>query len=511
MKGLRVEDYGYAPVPGVLAVPAGAAGVIVLLAGVRTLLRRYRVTSSHEEKTRLLYLAVAAFFPLAGALLDIATNLPPAGIWASLIFCIICSVALLEYKLLDIPQVARRTLTYLVLGVMVALPYVAVLLALQELIGERMESTWGYVLSVLFLALFLRPLYGAAQSLVDRLFFRERYDSLRALEQFGKASQQIVDLPELSSQLTRLVADALHSTSTCLFLPSEGGERFKLVRCEGLAELPEQRTLRSSSGLIRWFSQHPEMLSPRRLDIEPQLQSLSQRELRLLEAIGADVLVPITSRGGRLSGLLVLGGKRSRGSYSGEDRRLLEALGRQLAMSLENARIYGDALRARRDLESWLDGMSDYVVIVGPDRTIRFLNRSARESLALQVGRPCWSLLGANEPCSPCALEGAWREGTGSMRISRHIGERDYEVVAAALRDPDGEPSLVSVLRDVTETRRFEDELRRSREELRELAAHVESVREEERAGIARELHDELGQALTAIKLDLSWTLRHQQ
>jgi signal transduction histidine kinase len=46
---------------------------------------------------------------------------------------------------------------------------------------------------------------------------------------------------------------------------------------------------------------------------------------------------------------------------------------------------------------------------------------------------------------------------------------------------------------------------------LRELAAHVESVREEERSGIARELHDELGQALTAVKLDLSWAVRHQE
>jgi signal transduction histidine kinase len=513
VKDIRIEEYGYAPVIGPLAIPAALAATTLLLASVYTLLQRYRAISAYEERNRLLFISVAASLPLLGAILDGFTNLPPASTWTSIVFCVICSVALLEYRLLDIPRVARRTLTYLVLGVMVALPYVAVLLALQKLVGERMESTWGYVLSVLFLALFLRPLYGAAQNLVDRLFFRDRYDALRALEQFGKASQQIVDVPELSSQLTRLVADALHATSTCLFLPSEEGRPFELVHSEGLTELPEHQhlTLSSRTGLIRWLSQHPEMLSPGRLDIEPQLQSLSQRELRLLEAIDADVLVPITSRGGRLSGLLVLGSKRSRGSYSGEDRRLLEALGRQLAMSLENARIYGAAVRARRDLESWLDGMSDYVVIVGADGTVRFLNRSAREGLGLHIGEPCWSVLGAEEPSSHLALEGAWREGTGSTRTFRHIGERDYEVIAAALRDPDGEPSLVSVLRDVTETRRFEAELRRSREELRELAAHVESVREEERTGIARELHDELGQALTALKLDLSWAIRHQE
>lgn len=48
-------------------------------------------------------------------------------------------------------------------------------------------------------------------------------------------------------------------------------------------------------------------------------------------------------------------------------------------------------------------------------------------------------------------------------------------------------------------------ELARSREQLRALAIHLESVREEERTNIARDIHDELGQALTALNMDLSW------
>ncbi|MCH7761665.1 hypothetical protein IIA15_09770, partial [candidate division TA06 bacterium] len=48
-----------------------------------------------------------------------------------------------------------------------------------------------------------------------------------------------------------------------------------------------------------------------------------------------------------------------------------------------------------------------------------------------------------------------------------------------------------------------EEELRRSREELRNLTRYLQSVREEERTHIAREMHDELGQILTVLKLDL--------
>jgi signal transduction histidine kinase len=57
---------------------------------------------------------------------------------------------------------------------------------------------------------------------------------------------------------------------------------------------------------------------------------------------------------------------------------------------------------------------------------------------------------------------------------------------------------------DITERKDAEKALREHQELLRELSAHHDSVREEERARIAREIHDEMGQALTALKMDLS-------
>jgi signal transduction histidine kinase len=63
----------------------------------------------------------------------------------------------------------------------------------------------------------------------------------------------------------------------------------------------------------------------------------------------------------------------------------------------------------------------------------------------------------------------------------------------------DGEPSSLSG------GVRADEDVRQSRERLRALAAKVESVREEERSRIAREVHDRLGQLLTALNMDLSW------
>jgi PAS domain S-box-containing protein len=78
-------------------------------------------------------------------------------------------------------------------------------------------------------------------------------------------------------------------------------------------------------------------------------------------------------------------------------------------------------------------------------------------------------------------------------------------LVSARVLDLNGELYILTIARDITEQKVVDIELRRSREQLRRLTQHIETTREEERKWIAREIHDELGQLLTALKLDLSW------
>jgi PAS domain S-box-containing protein len=76
----------------------------------------------------------------------------------------------------------------------------------------------------------------------------------------------------------------------------------------------------------------------------------------------------------------------------------------------------------------------------------------------------------------------------------------------ASLRNENLQPTgLIAIVRDVSIRKQYENELKSSSEQLRNLTLHLQTAREDEKKRIAFEIHDELGYALTALKLDLAW------
>jgi PAS domain S-box-containing protein len=104
--------------------------------------------------------------------------------------------------------------------------------------------------------------------------------------------------------------------------------------------------------------------------------------------------------------------------------------------------------------------------------------------------------------------EGRWR---GEIWNKRKTGEiYPEEISIQSMRnDSGGVWRYISIFSDISERKKSEQELADYREHLRELTRFLQDVRENERTSIARELHDEFGQALTALRIDLSWLRKH--
>ncbi|HEY6503764.1 MAG TPA: PAS domain S-box protein [Chitinophagaceae bacterium] len=93
------------------------------------------------------------------------------------------------------------------------------------------------------------------------------------------------------------------------------------------------------------------------------------------------------------------------------------------------------------------------------------------------------------------------KTSTTERKLKRKDGTLLDVEISARIIAPD---RFLAFVRDISERKKAENELRRSREDLRLLSNYIETIREEERLNLSREIHDELGQQLTVLKMDVS-------
>jgi two-component system sensor histidine kinase UhpB len=147
--------------------------------------------------------------------------------------------------------------------------------------------------------------------------------------------------------------------------------------------------------------------------------------------------------------------------------------------------------------------LGDGKVLDANDAFLRLLDRPREEVIGETT-----IALGVIDCDRRVALTRLLREGgtVGDIELSvrRRSGSTRDVVLSLVRIELGGEACTLGIYRDVTEGKRAEEQLRASRAALRGLATRQQDVREDERARIAREIHDSLGQALTALKLDLA-------
>ncbi len=205
----------------------GIAVIALVLGGcsVAVRLRRARGVERLQLKW-LVWSATPLPLYLVGGLVRLLLDGATGGLLAELglVACLIVvplavGTAVLRYRLYDIDVVINRTLVYVTLTVTLAASYLASVLVLRFTLDPLTSgSDLAVAASTLAVAALFRPLRARIQSLVDRRFYRARYDAVRTLDEFATRLRDELDLESLQRDLRTVVLDTVHPVRVSLWL-----------------------------------------------------------------------------------------------------------------------------------------------------------------------------------------------------------------------------------------------------------------------------------------------------
>lgn len=195
---------------------------------------RYRRVSSPAQRQQTRWV----IFGLTGALVLLMVGFfsgalfPPLSLYqlltnvfsavGFLLIPLSISIAILRSRLWDIDVIIHRTLVYGVLTVLLALIYVGLVLALSSLAhaltGQAGDNPVVIVVSTLAIAALFQPLRRRIQAVIDRRFYRRRYDAARTVADFSATLRSEVDLARLSEHLVAVVQETMQPTHVSLWL-----------------------------------------------------------------------------------------------------------------------------------------------------------------------------------------------------------------------------------------------------------------------------------------------------
>jgi serine phosphatase RsbU (regulator of sigma subunit) len=333
--------------------------VVVMGSGLMAQVYRYFVVSGPVQKQQS-KLVVFGMVAVAGVLVllfvlnpglgaglsDLAVVTPRVEALYNLILLTVLGLALLllpvsigfsvlRYRLWDIDLFINRTLVYGALTAILGIAYFSIVFGIGAIAGRSYVTVAAATLSV---AAAFEPLRRKLQSLIDRYFFRRRYDAGRTLDEFMARMRQQIDLESLSLELLKVVEFTVAPAGVSLWTPkkpesgSDGGEQVMhriAFRAAGTINGPDfvEATLDGDSVFALREAHGP---------VDLRNEWLLPTSLGIFRRVNVTLTVPLVSQG-EFVGMLNLGPRLSETDYSTEDLSLLAKLADQAAAAVRVA------------------------------------------------------------------------------------------------------------------------------------------------------------------------------
>ncbi|MBI3863153.1 MAG: GAF domain-containing protein [Planctomycetia bacterium] len=264
---------------------------------------------------------------------------------ASILFMLAYAVGIMRHKLMLVDEILSRGMVYYMLNLAVTIGFslaiAAASLAAMYQHNQVARHAAIVVVLVVVAVLLLNWSRDRLQRLIDRKFFREKFQLDRALQRMNQAAGGLGDPNALAQRMLASCRELLGVDRAALYLRDAAAGVFRLIAADGMAHAPFS------------FSSDAELLglmhedgSVQRRDSEnesaPPQQLLQELDVELVHALEVD---------GQLAGALFLGTKHSGARYTAEDLALLTTLGQITSVALHSARVHQAVARLNVDLQ----------------------------------------------------------------------------------------------------------------------------------------------------------------
>lgn len=474
--GATAGRHGTNLVYGPLHSFVGIYTVLCLVAAVHALWRKTRAATG-IAKLQLRYLLLGVFL---GGFGIVTTNLLIPFLWKTsrfsvlgpyftLVFASFSAHAIIRHRLMDIRVFVRRGAVYASAVALTSLLVLATATTASVLIGQdtsHLPLPTVLAIALLF-AIVFEPLRRWLNDSFNRYLYREPYDYRSTIRQVSRRLSTTLHLGTLLSYLTEVLDHTIKPETFALYLREPASHRFHITFLRNSAPTSRSRPfLDSSSSLIRYLEHDHLSLLATDFRFNPRSPEASAAHEELTSH-GAQLAFPLL-HDRHLSGLLLLGPKRSGDPYFPEDIDLLTTLVSQAAVAIKNAQLYSEVVLANEYIQNILSTMESGVIAVAATGTVTLFNAASARMTQL----PQHHVKGKAFDVLPAPLAGVLADTLGDgqprsnieLSLRGHVSRGGTPVICSTsiLRTEAATPvGAVAVFSDLTTIKQLEADKRR--------------------------------------------------
>jgi signal transduction histidine kinase len=383
-------------------------------AGLLNLFRKYLKEKEAVVKIQLKYVYWGYFL---GSNLAMATNLLMVWWgdfrlnWAGQIlsaFMVAFTVyAIVAHRLMDIKLVARRSTVYLASLLTVFLPAIAVLYIIDNFFPDFLIS------ASLILLVGAVSAFPSARNyfyrLANKYFFTSLYDSGQVISSLTDKLRSTLEPYKIYYFIADALKGAFHSKAVGLLTFNEKSDDYLVQYNDGF-DLAGQKKFPNDRALQAKFAKQNKVMVVE--EIKKEMVSDSAVTVEMLKGLGVEILAPLNVKD-KTIGLIALGAKESRDMYNDEDLRVLETVGAQAAISIENALLYEETKNFTITLKQEVEKAT--AELRAANEELKKLDQAKSDFISIashQLRTPLSSIKGFVS----MMLEGTYGEAQGQLR-----------------------------------------------------------------------------------------------